>query len=94
MMVARGSSPFIRHVRAHTRIPVMAHADGICHLYLHAAADPAMAARIAVDAKCSYPAACNSIETLLWDPAAGAALELLADKRDSNPPKKHGNIPL
>lgn len=75
MMVARGSSQFIHHVRAHTRIPVMAHADGICHLYLHGAADPAMAAHIAIDAKCSYPAACNAIETLLWDPAAGAALD-------------------
>lgn len=75
MIIARGSSEFIRHVRATSKIPVMAHADGICHLYLHAAAEPAMAARIAVDAKCSYPAACNSIETLLWDAAAGAALD-------------------
>jgi glutamate-5-semialdehyde dehydrogenase len=75
MMIARGSSAFIRYVRGYTKIPVMAHADGICHLYLHAAADPVKAARIAVDAKCSYPAACNSIETLLWDPQAGAALD-------------------
>src|SRR5262249_4364688 len=60
LMIARGSSSFVRHVRAHTHIPVMAHADGICHLYVHAAADPARAARLAVDGKCSYPAACNS----------------------------------
>jgi len=75
MVIARGSSSFIRHVRGHTRIPVMAHADGICHLYLHVSADPAIAARIAVDAKCSYPAACNAAETLLWDVGAGAALD-------------------
>ncbi len=75
MMVARGSSEFIRHVRSSTKIPVMAHADGICHLYVHAGADAAMAARIAKDAKCSYPAACNSIETLLWDAGAGLALD-------------------
>ena len=75
MMIARGSSPFISHVRSHTKIPVMAHADGICHMYLHTAADPAMAARLLVDAKCSYPAACNAVETLLWDPGAGAALD-------------------
>jgi glutamate-5-semialdehyde dehydrogenase len=75
MVIARGSSEFIRHVRGHTRIPVMAHADGICHLYLHASADPAIAARVAVDAKCSYPAACNAVETLLWDAGAGAALD-------------------
>jgi glutamate-5-semialdehyde dehydrogenase len=75
MVIARGSSQFIRHVRAHTRIPVMAHADGICHMYLHASAEPEMAARLLVDAKCSYPAACNAVETLLWDPEAGAALD-------------------
>jgi glutamate-5-semialdehyde dehydrogenase len=75
LVVARGSAAFVRHVRSTSRIPVMAHADGICHLYLHAAADPARAARLAVDAKTSYPAACNAIETLLWDAAAGAALD-------------------
>ena len=75
MVIARGSSEFIRHVRGHTRIPVMAHADGICHLYLHASADPAIAGRVAVDSKCSYPAACNAVETLLWDAGAGAALD-------------------
>jgi glutamate-5-semialdehyde dehydrogenase len=85
LMIARGSSDFIRHVRGKSRIPVMAHADGICHLYLHAAADPAKAAHIAVDAKCSYPSACNSIETLLWEEGSGAALDaavaaLLASK--------------
>jgi glutamate-5-semialdehyde dehydrogenase len=53
----------------------MAHADGICHLYLHAAADPQKAAHLAVDAKCSYPAACNSIETLLWEEGSGPALD-------------------
>jgi glutamate-5-semialdehyde dehydrogenase len=74
MVIARGSSQFIHHVRSHTRIPVMAHADGICHAYLHASADPAMAAKVLVDSKCSYPAACNAVETLLWDVDAGAAL--------------------
>lgn len=79
LVIARGSSTFVRHVRASTRIPVMAHADGICHLYLHAPANPAMAAKIALDAKTGYPAACNSIETLLWDDEAAldAAVEAL-----------------
>ena len=75
LIVARGSSEFVRHVRASTRIPVMAHAAGICHLYLHRAAQPAMAARLAVDSKMSYPAACNALETLLWEPGAEAALD-------------------
>ena len=75
MVIARGSSQFIRHVKSSTRIPVMAHAEGICHVYLHASADPAMAARVLVDSKCSYPAACNAVETLLWDAGADAALD-------------------
>jgi glutamate-5-semialdehyde dehydrogenase len=75
MVIARGSSQFIRHVRSHSHIPVMAHADGICHMYLHTSADPAMAARLLVDAKCSYPAACNAVETLLWDDGAALALD-------------------
>jgi glutamate-5-semialdehyde dehydrogenase len=75
LVIARGSSQFINHVKSHTHIPVMAHAEGICHVYLHASADPEMAAKVLVDSKCSYPAACNAVETLLWDAGAGAALD-------------------
>lgn len=74
LVIARGSTAFVRHVQASTTIPVLGHAEGLCHLHLHASASPPMAARIAVDAKCSYPAACNSIETLLWEPGAEPAL--------------------
>ena len=80
LVVARGSSEFVASVRAQTRIPVMSHAAGICHLYLHAGADPQMAAQLALDAKCSYPAACNAVETLLWDEAAGAALDACVER--------------
>ncbi|MBX7078369.1 MAG: glutamate-5-semialdehyde dehydrogenase [Nannocystaceae bacterium] len=66
LVVARGSAAFVHHVQRHSRVPVLAHAEGVCHLVIDAAANPVMAARIAVDAKCSYPAACNAIETLLW----------------------------
>jgi glutamate-5-semialdehyde dehydrogenase len=75
VIVARGSSEFVRQIQAGSEIPVMGHAAGVCHLYLHAAADPAMAAGLAVDGKTTYPAACNATETLLWDAAAGAALD-------------------
>jgi len=75
MIVARGSSEFVRHIQENSRIPVMGHAAGVCHLYVHAAADPAMAAALAVDGKTTYPAACNATETLLWDEAAGPALD-------------------
>lgn len=74
LVIARGSTAFVHHVQSRTRIPVLGHAEGLCHLYLHASASPPMAARIAVDAKTSYPAACNSIETLLWEPGAEAPL--------------------
>ena len=76
LIVARGSTEFVHHVQKSTRIPVMAHAAGICHLYLHRAADPAMAAALAVDSKMTYPAACNALETLLWDEGAETALDV------------------
>ncbi len=84
LVVARGSSAFVEFVQTHAKVPVLGHAEGICHLYLHASAEPSMAAAIAVDAKCSYPAACNAIETLLWsegaEPAARAAIRALLER--------------
>jgi glutamate-5-semialdehyde dehydrogenase len=65
LIIPRGSNSFVRYVQDNTRIPVLGHAEGICHLYVDAAADVAKAVRIAVDAKTQYPAACNAIETLL-----------------------------
>ena len=59
----------VRSIQSSTRIPVLGHAEGVCHLYLDAAADPDMATRLAVDGKCDYPAACNATETLLVDRA-------------------------
>jgi glutamate-5-semialdehyde dehydrogenase len=78
VIVARGSSEFVREIMSKSEIPVMGHAAGVCHLYLHAGAEPAMAARLAVDGKTTYPAACNATETLLWDADAGAALDACA----------------
>ncbi len=75
VIVARGSSEFVRHIMSRSEIPVMGHAAGVCHLYVHAAADSQMAARLAVDGKTTYAAACNATETLLWDAVAGAALD-------------------
>ena len=74
LVIARGGKSFVHYVQSNTRIAVMGHAEGVCHVFLHASADPAMAARIAVDAKCSYPAACNAAEALLWEDGAEAAL--------------------
>ena len=65
LIIPRGSNCFVRYVQDNTRIPVLGHADGICHLYLDKAAEINKAIKITVDAKTHYPAACNAIETLL-----------------------------
>ncbi len=65
LIVPRGSNSFVRFVQDNTRIPVLGHAEGICHLYVDGAADIAKAVAIAIDSKTQYPAACNAIETLL-----------------------------
>ncbi|MBW4634956.1 MAG: glutamate-5-semialdehyde dehydrogenase [Iphinoe sp. HA4291-MV1] len=65
LIIPRGSNSFVRFVQENTRIPVLGHADGICHLYVDKAADIEKAIAITVDAKTSYPAVCNAIETLL-----------------------------
>ena len=65
LLVPRGSNAFVRHIMDNTRIPVMGHADGICHIYVDEAADVGRGVPICVDAKCQYTAACNSVETIL-----------------------------
>ena len=69
LVIPRGSGELVRSIQASTRIPVLGHAEGVCCLYLHADADPAMAARVAVDGKTDYPSACNATELLLVDRA-------------------------
>lgn len=70
LVIPRGGNDLVRFVKANTKIPVMGHADGLCSMYLEASADAQMAAGVVVDSKTSYPAACNSVETLLVQEAA------------------------
>ena len=65
LIIPRGSNQFVRYIQENTHIPVLGHADGVCHLYVDITADIHKAIAIAVDSKTQYPAACNAIETLL-----------------------------
>lgn len=79
MIVPRGGKRLVARVQDEARVPVLAHLDGICHTYIHAAADPAMARAIAFNAKMRRPGICGAMETLLVDAAFPAAAALLAD---------------
>ncbi len=78
MIVPRGGKSLVARVQADARVPVLAHLDGINHTYVHAAADPAMAERIALNAKLRRTGICGAMETLLIDAAYPAAAALVA----------------
>lgn len=67
LIIPRGSNQFVRYIMDNTNIPVLGHADGICHVYVDGDADLDMALKITVDSKCQYVAVCNAAETLLVD---------------------------
>ncbi len=65
LLIPRGSNAFVRYIMDNTRIPVMGHADGICHIYVDKSANVELATSVVIDAKTQYTAACNAVETLL-----------------------------
>ncbi len=82
MIVPRGGKSLVARVQADARVPVLAHLDGICHTYIHAAADSAMALGIALNAKMRRTGICGAMETLLLDaqfPANHAVIAALLD---------------
>ena len=65
LIIPRGSNALVQHIQQHSRVPVLAHADGICHVYWDQSASLSKAKEIIIDAKTEYPAVCNAMETLL-----------------------------
>lgn len=79
LVIPRGSKQLVQYVQANTRIPVLGHAEGICHIYVDDAADAELALAVIADAKTDYPSACNAVETVLVHRGiAGEFLPLLA----------------
>ena len=65
LIIPRGSNSFVQHIMAHSSIPVLGHADGVCHLFVDREADVAMAEALVIDGKTQYVAVCNALECLL-----------------------------
>ncbi|MHB1454488.1 MAG: glutamate-5-semialdehyde dehydrogenase [Saccharofermentanales bacterium] len=81
LIIPRGSNEFVRMIIDSSRIPVLGHADGVCHTYIDQSASSGMAVRIATDAKVQYPAVCNATETILIHAGAvGDILPALVDE--------------
>jgi len=65
LIVPRGSNSFVRYIQDNTRIPVLGHSEGVCHIYIDEKADLEMAAAVSLDAKVQYTSVCNAVDTLL-----------------------------
>ncbi len=65
LIIPRGGNKLVKFIKGNTKIPVLGHADGICHIFVDETADLEMAIKVVTDAKTQYPSACNSVETLL-----------------------------
>ena len=78
LIIPRGGNKLVKYIKENTSIPVLGHADGICHIFVDKSADLDMAIKIVTDAKTQYPSACNSVETLLIHKEFAHTDELLA----------------
>ena len=91
LVVPRGSAELVRFVFANTRIPVIGHAEGVCHIYVESSANQEMAISLILDAKTQAPATCNAVETVLVDQAiAGEFLPTLFERLRSAGVKVRG----
>ncbi|MGZ3259621.1 MAG: glutamate-5-semialdehyde dehydrogenase [Croceibacterium sp.] len=83
MIVPRGGKSLVERVQSDARVPVLAHLDGICHTYIHSAADPAMAVKLALNAKMRRTGICGAMETLLLDANFPACHDVVAALLDA-----------
>lgn len=91
LIIPRGGNSLVKFIKENTKIPVLGHADGICHIFVDESAELAMAEKVVTDAKTQYPSACNAVETLLihekfpYREELLAALQLAEIKLEFNP---------
>lgn len=83
LIIPRGGNNLVQFVKENTKIPVLGHADGICHIFVDESADLEKAKRIIIDAKTQYPSACNAVETLLIHKRFNYQEELLNTLKDA-----------
>lgn len=83
LIIPRGGNNLVKFIKENTKIPVLGHADGICHIFVDESADFDKAVRVIIDSKTQYPSACNSVETLLIHKNFNRHEELLHVLKDS-----------
>ncbi|HLV06079.1 MAG TPA: glutamate-5-semialdehyde dehydrogenase [Croceibacterium sp.] len=83
MIIPRGGKGLVERVQNDARVPVLAHLDGICHTYIHSAADPEMAVKLALNAKMRRTGICGAMETLLLDAAFPGCIDVVRALLDS-----------